>query len=388
MDYKGVYFSRIHHLGESTGEIIRNGGIRSFEKWMAQSPFTINNLSVERGLYFSGIIEEKKDEKQLKTMYLHVALDIPVKVGDILNWQADDGSIEKWLLLQEERKVNGTYRTFWIIRCNYLVKWVDNNGAVQKSWAYVVSSQDDKVKGNFRTWHNLITPQPNKYAEIVMPRVDIMRGTNFIIEDEGWSLIELDHTSVPGVIYLSLTESKVNMIYDDLKNDVADTDKIKFPELDSIYSIGDRILPHFVDDTFNIVNIVMTSSNLEVVNEGMNAIGEGTTVITISLKDSPTILHKYEIRVRRNEEFSAYIDGADKIRLDRQELYTLVGTTDLSGEVIFTIDNEELAVIKQQDSTGTCVILANKKNKLGNIVLSATYNEVTYTKTITIIPLW
>jgi len=43
-----------------------------------------------------------------------------------------------------------------------------------------------------------------------MPRVNIERGTNFIIEDEGWSLIELDWTSVPGIIYLSLTESKVN----------------------------------------------------------------------------------------------------------------------------------------------------------------------------------
>ena len=99
MNYRDVYYSRIHHLGETTGEVIRNGGIRSFEKWMAQSPFTINDLSVERGLYFSGIIEEKKDEKQLKTMYLHVALDIPVKVGDILNWRAEDGSIEKWILL-------------------------------------------------------------------------------------------------------------------------------------------------------------------------------------------------------------------------------------------------------------------------------------------------
>jgi len=99
MNYRDVYYSRINHLGETTAEVIKNGGIRSFEKWMAQSPFTINDLSVERGLYFSGIIEEKKDEKQLKTMYLHVALDIPVKVGDILNWRADNGSTEKWILL-------------------------------------------------------------------------------------------------------------------------------------------------------------------------------------------------------------------------------------------------------------------------------------------------
>jgi hypothetical protein len=60
----------------------------------------------------------------------------------------------------------------------------------------VLSSTDDKIKGNFRTWHNLISPQPNKYAELIMPRVQIERGTNFIIEDENWQLVEYDHTSV------------------------------------------------------------------------------------------------------------------------------------------------------------------------------------------------
>jgi len=32
-------------------------------------------------------------------MYLHVSNDIPIKVGDIMNWKAEDGTTEKWLLL-------------------------------------------------------------------------------------------------------------------------------------------------------------------------------------------------------------------------------------------------------------------------------------------------
>jgi len=150
-----------------------------------------------------------------------------------------------------------------------------------------------------------------------MPRVDIDRGTNFIIEGESWSLIELDHTSVPGIIYLSLTESKVNMINDDLINELADTDKIKFPELDSYYTVGDRVLPHFVDDTFNIVNITMTSSNTDVINDDMEVVGAGTTIITVALKDNPTTSKTYEIIVRENSNFTAYIDGPETLRLDR-----------------------------------------------------------------------
>lgn len=155
MTYLETYYSRVNHLGETTAERIRSGGIRSFKKWLNESPHTIRQLSAERGIYFDGIIIRNKDKTYQKIMLLHVALNTPILIGDILNWKQDDGSIEKWIVIQEEKKVNGTYRTFWIVRCNYLLKWIDNLGHLQKSWAYVVSSNDDKIKGNFRTWNSL-----------------------------------------------------------------------------------------------------------------------------------------------------------------------------------------------------------------------------------------
>ena len=99
MNYLDAYFSRVNYFGETKAERIKNSGIVSFEKWLAQSPFTILDLSVERGLYFSGIIQTNKDKEEKKIMYLYVALDIPIQVGDILTWRQDNGAIEKWLLL-------------------------------------------------------------------------------------------------------------------------------------------------------------------------------------------------------------------------------------------------------------------------------------------------
>lgn len=154
-NYLDTYFSRINHLGETTAERIRSAGIRSFQKWMAESPHTIRNLSIERGLHFDGLILSDKDKSYQKIMLLNVANDISLLVGDILNWIQDDKSCEKWILIQEEKKVNGTYRTFWIIRCNYLLKWIDADGHLQQSWSYVVSSVDSKIKGNYRTWNSL-----------------------------------------------------------------------------------------------------------------------------------------------------------------------------------------------------------------------------------------
>lgn len=155
MTYLDVYYSRINHLGTSTAQRIQNGGKRSFMKWMAESPHTVRNLSVQRGLYFDGIILTSKDKQYEKIMFLNVPNHIPIAVGDIMNWKIENGTIQKWILIQEEKKVNGTYRTFWIVRCNYLMKWIDSNGHLNQSWAYFVSSLDSKIKGNFRTWNDL-----------------------------------------------------------------------------------------------------------------------------------------------------------------------------------------------------------------------------------------
>ena len=99
MNYLDVYFSRVNHFGETTAERLKNSGIVAFEKWMAQSPFTVTDLSVERGLYFSGIIQTSNDKEEEKFMYLYVSNDIPIVVGDILTWRQDNGATEKWLLL-------------------------------------------------------------------------------------------------------------------------------------------------------------------------------------------------------------------------------------------------------------------------------------------------
>ena len=399
MNYLDVYFSRINHLGETTAERIRNGGKRSFEKWLAESPHTLRNLSVERGIYFDGIILTSKDKEYEKIMFLEVALDIPIKVGDIMNWTLDDGSIEKWILIQEEKKVNGTFRSFWIVRCNYLMKWIDSEGHLQSSWAYFVSSLDSKIKGNFRTWNNLITPQPNKYAELLMPRYSIDRATNFIVEDESWTVVEYDRSSVPGIIYLSLTETKVNTIYDDTINDIADLDKlavydISIPEITQKFKVND-----IIDLTFTLMKNGAPSNEevefisndkkiVKIVDNKLIAVSKGNVDIVIQLKQHPTIQKIISIEISDEEkEFSAYIEGKDNLRLDRKEIYLLKGTKEISDKVIFTINDTTLArIIKITDNS--CEIQANSRNNLGKIVLSAIYQDVTYTKEISIIPLW
>ena len=425
MNYLDVYFSRINHFGETYAERLKNSGIVAFEKWMARSPFAINDLSVERGYYFSGIIESSKDKEEKKLMYLYVALDIPIQVGDILTWRQDNGAIEKWLLLQKVHKVHEQYQTFQIIKCNYDLKWIDADGYLHRSWAYAVSSVDSKVKGNFRMWHSLISPQPNKFAEIIMPRPELngtdkdqlMRGITFIIENEGWEVIECDWTSVEGIVYMSLTESKVNYQYDNRDIDVAATDRYKFPLLPSLYKVGEVIVPQFEADTLNQWEIELRPSNFDIVSEEKELPGEkekwyqelhpiavGMCMVTMRLKRNPVVTKNVEITINPQEqEFIAYINGPDQLRLDRQDIYSLASDSYIDNTAV-TIKIQEDPTAKKKPSDyatlrpklndngqiipNAYILHANAQNKLGKLVLVASYNDVEYTKTVEIIPLW
>ena len=88
-----------------------------------------------------------------------------------------------------------------MVKCNYYIGWVNKEGKIQNSWIYLLGSKDSKIKDNFRTWNNLITPQPNKYINIILPYVHMDLGTEIIIIDETWYLVDFDKNSVPGIIF-------------------------------------------------------------------------------------------------------------------------------------------------------------------------------------------
>ena len=394
--HKPEYFSRVFHRGESVAEVAQNTGERSFESWLASSIHTVKDLSVERGLYFSGIILTDKDKEQQKIMYLNVANNIPIVVGDIVNWQSE-GQLEKWIIFKKEKKVNGTYQTFSIIRCNYLMKWIDKEGHLQSSWSYFVSSMESKIKENFRTWNSLITPQPNKYAEMIIPKKEIDRGTSFIVEEEAWSMVEYDHTSVPGIMYLSLTEEKINFVYDDLKNNIADTDRlakyeVSLPEKIQNFNIGEEVKPIFTITKngfpidIEVSYIPKDKKIIKFIDGKLTALKKGKTAIVVQLKDFPEIHKEIEVNIGEEPEFNAYINGDAIIRLDRKATYELIGNIPLTEPVSYSLSDENLAFII--DTSNGCTIQANANNKLGKIKLVAIYKGVEYTKEIKIAPLW
>ena len=294
--------------------------------------------------------------------------------------------------------MNEAYQVFYIIRCNYLIKWIDENGHLQESWCHFTSSLDSKIKDNYRTWNELITPQPNKYAEIIMPTVSIMRETSFIIEKESWRVIEYDYTSVPGVMYLSVGEEKINTMYDDMNNNIADIDKMALykiiaPEETQNFQVGDEVNPIFTITKNGApvdVELEITPQNKKIVkyiNGKLTAINIGETTLLIQIKDSPKDKIIFPIKVEESNEAYAYIFGADSIKLARYSTYKIISNKEITDAFSFSIDSADLASIIEEKEN-EIVIKANDRNKLGSFTLRAKNADKELTKTISIAPLW
>ena len=174
-----------------------------------------------------------------------------------------------------------------------------------------------------------------------MPRYPIDRSTNFIVENESWTTIEYDHTSVPGVIYLSLTENKINSIYDDVVNNIADTDELARYELQvpedssQVFAPGAKITPVFtlikngVPCDMNDVAILVAPDSIKKVKiyeDELQVADNATGIINliVTLKDYPESQQYLSVYVDDvKQTLSVYIEGKDFIHLDDKEDYTL-----------------------------------------------------------------
>lgn len=200
-------------------------------------------------------------------------------------------------------------------------------------------------------------------------------------------------------MYLSATEDKINFINDDLENEIGDADKLAkydfiFPEKEESFKIGEQI-----NLTFSItkngvpvsIPCIVSFKDRKIVKKQSDdtyiAIAEGETIADICLKDYPQYNTTRKVIISNFANVSGFINGPTFIRLDRQASYTFILTgADLEGEVSYEMDSELASIISTESAT--CIVKANKKNKLGKILLRAKYKDIEATKEIDIVPLW
>lgn len=391
MNYIDVYKSRVSHLGTTYQEHAYKSGILEFRRYLKYNQHTEHNLTINNSNeQFSGVIlTDKEDENRVSQILLTKVIEDggPVlKPGDLIWWGEDK---QPWLLYRSTISSYQPHQKFYMVRCNYEVNWLDKDGMLNSSWIYLLGSKDSKIKDNFRTWHSVITPQPNKYINIMMPHQLMDLGTEIMVLDEVWTLVDYDQNSVPGIIYMSFTETNFNEQRDSLENKLANADQLatwtidmldsRIAEANSIFDLNYAILKNGVAQ--NVQPEIIIEGSLTLLENNQIQVGTaGAGSITIKYRG---IEKTQRVAVGGTPAANVVFIGDDKIRVASTNIYTLEN----AKNVIFTIDDPK-SLVNLESSDNSCKIIANDKNKLGAFTLTANYDGGSLSKTITVVSLW
>ena len=281
-----------------------------------------------------------------------------------------------------------------MVRCNYFIKWVDELGSLHGSWVYLLGSKDSKIKDNFRTWHNVITPQPNKYINLILPHTLMAVNTEIMVLDEVWYLVDYDQNSVPGIVFMSFTETNLNLQRDDLENQIANADQlatwsIQAAETQTVAPkeeivVSYSILKNGVVEEIATSDVEITvTGNIQLKGGKPYALNEGTGTVTLHYKD---VTFTQNILITADDIEDLALMGDEKIKVGLSASYVLDGVG--SDEyVTFSVSDTTLATVKVT-SNNSCIVQANQKNKLGTFTLTATYKDNSFTKEIQLVSLW
>lgn len=155
--YVDVYKARAGHLGATPQERALTSGILEFRRYLKYSIDTVRGLTTlmndeqkDTILTFDASVEIDKEDENRVSHILLAKLERDggpaLQVGDLVGWGDD-----VWLIWKGETAAYKPHQKFYMIKCNYFIKWVDKQGKLQGSWVYLLGSKDSKIKDNFRT---------------------------------------------------------------------------------------------------------------------------------------------------------------------------------------------------------------------------------------------
>lgn len=402
-DYYSVFQERSGNHGKTFKEVVQKQARHDFKYFLQSSPNAIKvTINSKEGKETKvATILNKENETLVKRYFLCDVAD-QINIGDFLYW---GDSI--WLMFRKERDTIEAYDKFEGIECRHKIQWVDSYGVLQKTPCYLVAQKDDQIKSNFRTWNNMITPQPNKYLEIITCRNNIQLGQKFLIDETAWYVVESDYISIKNILYLSLTEDKKDIYVDDIADNIANiVDLNKFEmrikdkeislDIDKEYKIAGEVYLNGNKYSDKIIVEVIEGADLITINDNftLTALSEGRVVLRICMEENNEIYQEMIINIVKNapQNISYQLIGDESIKWGRTKVIQAVKVVDGVSAAIAAsfkvIDKEEL-LSSYEINSSSVTITADTKNKVGNFTIICTFEDgSTVEKAIRVTSLW
>ena len=402
-DYYLVFQERSGNHGKTFKEVVQKQARHDFKYFLQSSPNAIKvTINSKEGKETKvATILNKENETLVKRYFLCDIAD-QISIGDFLYW---GDSI--WLMFRKERDTIEAYDKFEGIECRHKIQWVDSYGVLQNTPCYLVAQKDDQIKSNFRTWNNMITPQPNKYLEIITCRNNIQLGQKFLIDETAWYVVESDYISIKNILYLSLTEDKKDIYVDDIADNIANiVDLNKFEmrikdkeislDIDKEYKIAGEVYLNGNKYSDKIIVEVIEGADLITINDNftLTALSEGRVVLRICMEENNEIYQEMIINIVKNapQNISYQLIGDESIKWGRTKVIQAVKVVDGVNAAIAAsfkvVDKEEL-LSSYEINSSSVTITADTKNKVGNFTIICTFEDgSTVEKTIRVTSLW
>ena len=406
--YYEVFQQRCFNKGLGLKQAVESQVEHNFQKFLKSSPNAIDiKLNGKGNSIRVATISNKENDTMYRRYFLCDKAD-NIKVGDFLYWEDT-----VWLVFKREIDTIDAYDKFDCIQCRHTIKWINSVGVLKETPCYLVAQTDEKIKSNFRTWNNMITPQPNKFMEIITSRNDIELGQKFLIDETAWFVVESDYISVKDILYLSLTEDKVDEYVDDVENNIANIIDLNKFELDiqsneislgidEEYQLEGRIYLNglFYSDDIEI-EVVEGRRNIEIFeNENGDLMVKGLSVgdshARIFMTDHPDVYQDLTITISETaqEPIVTYeLRGDASIKWGRTKVYQFVEITNGSEKLVpctFTIEDSENLLIEKEIKSSSIVLTANEDNRTGMIKITVENENLDepLVKEVKIVSLW
>ena len=401
-NYYEVFQQRCYNRGLSFKEVVQKQAEHSFQRFLKSSPNSVDVRVNNQGnpIRVATILDKENDT--LYKRYFLCDKNDNIKIGDFLYWE---DSI--WLVFKKVVDTIQAYDKFDCIECRHHIKWIDKLGVLRETPCYLVAQTDEKIKANFRTWNNMITPQPNKFMEIITSRTNIELGQKFLIDETAWFVVESDYISVKDILYLSLTEDKKDLYVDDIDNNIANIVDLNKFTLDiqtknikigigETYQLEGRVYLNGLFYSDDIMLEIIEGKDYIEIDDNLKIKGLSTGVVKaqVYMEDHPEISEPINIIVEETaqEPIVTYeLRGDASIKWGRTKIYQCIKNTNGIEELVpctFTVEDNNELLKEYEINNSTITISANENNNIGTIKLIAEFEDKRLEKEIGITSLW
>lgn len=401
-DYYKVFQDRCSNHGRSFKSLVQSQAAIDFKRFLTSSPDSIDVIVNNLGnpIRVATILSKEKNDTVVRRFFL-ADKEENLKIGDFLYWEDTI-----WILLKKEKDTINAYDKFEGLECRHNIKWIDKFGVLKEVPCYLVAQTDEKVKANFRTWNNMITPQPNKYLEIITSRQNIELAKRFLIDETAWSVVESDYISVKGILYLSLTEDKRDLYQDDINENIADiVDLNKFQlvvenkeinlGIDEEYLLSGKIYLNGNLYSNNIIVEILEGAEFISIDDELkiSGVSEGSAKVRISMEENNEISQEIVINIIENapDTINYNLTGDEKIKWGRTKVYQAIKVINGVSEPVkatFSIEDKNKVVKNYEINDTSITITANTDNKVGDFDIKCNINGQELVKKVSVTSLW